>query len=216
MAAGWFRDTSDNKLVAAADSELTPPTGHDFILKSTIEAVYAGEIWQLGTWDGSTYVPPADIIVPYDQTTDSGMVQLAAHVMMDVFEAGLEFLENNRLAWQHDGVVKTQDAIQWQMVNAARVALNSTRTAANRVKFLEEAASWPTGFSGEVAQFADWFAEGTPTAATKDWSWVNPETDPPSRTAATMWPMGFMNATNVENAPTSASLIGRDWINDIP
>ena len=27
---------------------------------------------------------------------------------------------------------------------------------------------------------------------------------------------GFNNATNVENAPSSAKLIGREWINDIP
>ena len=33
-AEGWFRDTSDNKLVSSADSDLTPPAGHDFILKS--------------------------------------------------------------------------------------------------------------------------------------------------------------------------------------
>ena len=34
------------------------------------------------------------------------------------------------------------------MINAARVALNSTRTAANRVKFLGEAASWPSDSNG--------------------------------------------------------------------
>ena len=135
MAAGWFRDTSDNKLVAAADSELTPPTGHDFILKSTIEAVYAGEIWQLGTWDGSTYVPPADIIVPYDQTTDSGQVKDAAHAMMDVFDAALTFIFENRLAWPYTNIEKSTEAIRWQTVNSARVALNVTRTAANRIKF---------------------------------------------------------------------------------
>ena len=52
MAEGWFRDTSDNKLVAAADSEMTAPSGHDFILLATIKAVYDDEIWQGGTWDG--------------------------------------------------------------------------------------------------------------------------------------------------------------------
>ena len=71
------------------------------------------------------------------------------------------------------------------------------------------------GFSGEVRQLADYFAGGA-TAATKDWSWVDPETNPPSRTAAASWPMGFQNATNVENAPGSARLIGRGWVSDIP
>ena len=131
MAAGWFRDTSDNKLVAAADSELTPPTGHDFILKTTIEAVYDGTIWQLGTWDGSTYVPPADIIVPYDQTTDSGQVKDAANDMMDVFEVAIDFIQANQrrmAAVRHQKTPLT--GIHWQIVNTARVALNSTRTAA--------------------------------------------------------------------------------------
>ena len=34
MAAGWFRDKSDNKLVSSADSEMMPPLDHDFILAS--------------------------------------------------------------------------------------------------------------------------------------------------------------------------------------
>ena len=146
MAAGWFRDTSDNKLVAAADSELTPPTGHDFILKTTIEAVYAGTIWQLGTWDGSTYVPPTDIIVPYDQTTDSGQVKDAANDMMDVFEAAIDLILENQHVWPQSVIDNAIDGIHWQIVNTARVALNSTRTmAANRVKICEESASWPRG-----------------------------------------------------------------------
>ena len=89
MAAGWWRDTSDNKLVAAADSEYTVPTGHDFILKSTIEAAYTGEIWQGGTWivtgGVGVYTPPADILIAYDTTSNSGMVKDAANAMMDVF-----------------------------------------------------------------------------------------------------------------------------------
>ena len=157
MAAGWFRDTSDNKLVAAADSELTPPTGHDFILKSTIEAVYAGEIWQLGTWDGSTYVPPADIIVPYDQTTDAGMVRDAAHAMMDVFDAALAFIQENRSAWTDDLRTKAIEGIYWQIVNSARVALNATRTHARRQKFCEESASWPDATNGNAREYVDAF-----------------------------------------------------------
>ena len=84
MAAGWWRDTSDNKLVAAADSDFTVPAGHDFILKSTIEAAYTGEIWQLGTWDGTDYVPPDNILVPYDASTELGQKQIAAQALHDV------------------------------------------------------------------------------------------------------------------------------------
>ena len=81
MAAGWWRDTSDNKLVAAADSEFTVPTGHDFILKTTIEAAYDGEIWQGGTWDGTDYEPPDNILVPYDTSTDLGRKQIKATIL---------------------------------------------------------------------------------------------------------------------------------------
>ena len=72
MAEGFWRQTSDNKLVASAYSEMTAPTGHDFVLTSTIEAAYSGEIWQDGTWDGTEYKPPTNIIVPYDAGTDGG------------------------------------------------------------------------------------------------------------------------------------------------
>ena len=84
MAVGWFRQLSDDKLVSTADSEMTAPTGHDFILKSTIEAVYDGEIWQLGTWKVTAgvgvYTPPVDIITPFDPTsTGRGCQRGRAH-----------------------------------------------------------------------------------------------------------------------------------------
>ena len=83
MADGWFRDTSDNKLVAAADSDFTPPSGHDFILLSTIKAAYDDEIWQGGTWDGTNYVPPDNIIVPFDTSTPLGQKQEACQAFHD-------------------------------------------------------------------------------------------------------------------------------------
>ena len=217
MAVGWWRDTSDNKLVAAADSDFTVPAGHDFILKSTIEAAYTGEIWQLGTWDGTTYTPPADILVDYDATTDAGMVKDAAHNMMDVFEEGLAYIQDNRAIWTDDAVTKAIEGIHWQIVNSARVALNATRTAARRQKFCEESASWPDGVNGNVREYVDAFGANTSVALpTKDWSWVDPETDPYEREDVVEADDEFGAATNVENAPSSDKLIGRAWIDDIP
>ena len=221
MAAGWFRDTSDNKLAGAADSELTPPTGHDFVLKSAIEAVYDGEIWDGGTWivtgGVGVYTPPADILVDYDSTTDSGAVKDAAHTMMDVFDAALDYIHDNRFAWSDDARSKAIDGIHWQIINSARVALNSTRTHARRQKFCEESASWPDGVNGEARQYVDAIAaDDTLTTPTKDWCWVNPETDPYVRHAVGNASDGFNMATNVENAPSSAKLIGRGWISEIP
>ena len=217
----WFVQTSDNKIVSFTDDDGgVAPDGTTEVADSVIRAAdppgATGDILPLGTWDGTTYTAPSGggIVVHIDPATGQGSVQMAAHAMMDVFENGLAFVQDNRAVWSHTNIKKATDAIYWMQVNAARVALNSTRTAANRVKFLEEAASWPSGLSGEVRQLVDYFADGI-AAPTKDFSWVNSETTPPERTGAAMWASGFSNATNVETAPASAKLLGRAWIADI-
>ena len=43
-----------------------------------------------------------------------------------------------------------------------------------------------------------------------------PEADPYVRVAVGTAGGGFNNATNVEDAPSSAKLIGREWVRDIP
>ena len=150
MAAGWWRQTSDNKLVAAADSEMTVPADHDFVLASTIEAAYTGIIYQLGNWDGTTYTPPTDIITPFDPTAAGGDVQEAAHKAEDVFDNALELIDDNENAWTDDQKTKGREGIYWQRVNMARVCLNATRPAAERIKWCEECASWPTDTNGNV------------------------------------------------------------------
>ena len=138
MAAGWFRDTSDNKLVAAADSELTPPTGHDFILKSTIEAAYTGMIWQLGTWDGTTYTPPVGIIIPstpIDPTTDAGMVQEAATNATETLDRWVLDILDNLGSLPPQAAFQAIDGIQHMKVVMARICLNAVRTPTYRVKF---------------------------------------------------------------------------------
>ena len=150
-----------------------------------------------------------------DPTTDQGSVQEAAHTMMDVFDGALSLIFENRNVWQHDIRENAILGIHWMAINGARVALNSTRTAANRVKFLEEAASFPTDATAGIPSYVDAMDVGI--AVSKDWSWVDPETDPPVRlTIMASVSNGFMSATNVEDAPPSADLIGRAWIDDIP
>ena len=104
--------------------------------------------------------------------------------MLDVFDAALAFIHDNRFAWQDDARTKATEGIYWQITNTARVALNSTRTHDRRQKFCEESASWPDGVSGDVGQYVDAFIDtGSPPALpSKDWSWVRPETDPYTRT----------------------------------
>ena len=198
------------------DDSLVAPPGHTAVNVSVIEAAYTGTIYQGGTWDGTTYTPPTGIVTPIDGATDQGAVQLAAHNMMDVFDEAFSFIRGYQHVWTQDAITRAIDGMYWMSVNAARVALNDTRTHANRQKFLEEAASWPTGVNGDPRQYVDAVGEANTFMPSKDTSWVNPETTPPSRYPLSMAAGGFNSATNVEDAPTSDKLLGRSWINDIP
>ena len=218
----WIVQTSDGKIIGFTDDGgALAPTGATFVLDSVIRAAdppgATGEILPLGTWDAdtSTYTAPSGggIVVHIDPTTDTGGVQEACADMLDVFDAALDYIYENRSAWTDDARTKAVDGIHWQIVNSARVALNSTRTHARRQKFCEESASWPNGVNGEARQYVDAMGGNTPVN-TKDWSWVNPTTD--ARTDVSGAATIFGTATNVENAPSSAKLIGRGWIADIP
>ena len=224
-ARRYFVQTSDNKIIGVTDSDTAPtPTGTTAVLETTIRASdppgATGDIELLGSWDGSTYAGPTDaglLPAPYDPTTDSGMVKDSCNAMLDVFDVALAFIRDNPLAWQDSARARAIEGIHWQIVNSARVALNSTRTHDRRQKFCEESASWPDATNGNVREYVDAIeAADTLTTPTKDWSWVDPEADPYTRSAVGQAITQFMSATNVENAPSSEKLIGRTWISDIP
>ena len=128
----------------------------------------------------------------------------------------LAFIDENENVWTDDQKTKAREGIYWQRIQMARVVLNATRTVARRLKFCEECISWPDGVNGNVTDYVDAFG-GNATVAlpTKDWSWVNPEVDPFTRHIVSEAYNGFENATNVENAPSSADLIG-NWKDSIP
>ena len=196
------------------DDDVVAPAGHTAVDVSVIEAAYTGTIYQGGTWDGTDYTPPTGIVTPIDSTTDIGGVQAACKNMLDVFDVALAFIDGNRFAWPPDAIAKAEDGMHWQIVNSARVALNATRTHARRQKFCEEAASWPTGLSGDVTRYVDAMGADGVTTPTKDWSWVRPATD--VRVDVADAGQGFNNATDIEDAPGSEKLINRAWISDIP
>ena len=123
--------------------------------KATIETACSCSIYLGGTWDGTTYAPPAGITIGIDSTTDIGGVQASCAAMLDVFDAALDYIQQNRFAWQDVHRAEAIEGIHWQIVNSARVALNSTRTHARRQKFCEESASWPDGTNGDVRQYVD-------------------------------------------------------------
>ena len=208
-------DTSDILKTLVTDDTLTAPAGETAVAKTTIETACGCSVYLGGTWDGTTYTPPAGITTAIDDTTAIGGVQASCDAMEDVFDAALGYIHENRSAWTDDAREKAEDGIYWQRINSARVALNPVRTHARRQKFCEESASWPDGTNGNVREYVDAIAENG-SIATKDWSWVMPETDPYTRTNVEDAAQGFNNATNVEDAPSTDKLIGRGWIADIP
>ena len=209
-------DTSNILKTMVTDDTLTAPAGETAVTKATIEAACSCDIYLGGTWDGTTYTPPAGIVTAIDETTLIGGVQASCDSMLDTFDAALDYIHANRFAWTDDARTSAVDGIRWQIINSARVALNSTRTHARRQKYCEESASWPTGTNGDVRQYVDAWTDDQLTTQTKDWSWVDPQADPFTRYAVGGAAQGFSNATDVENAPTSATLIGRAWIRDVP
>ena len=208
-------DSSSVVKAYTEDDTLVAPAGHTSVDASVIEAAYSGTIYQGGTWDGTTYTPPTGIATPIDDTTDQGSVQIAAHAMMDVLEEALDFIRVNHHVWPVANSVNAREGIHWMMINGARVALG-TRTAARRIKFMEEVASWPDGVNGNVREYVDAMSTGV-TLPTKDWSWVVPENDPYTRVGVSNSATQFGAATNVvSTAPSTDKLIGRGWIDEIP
>ena len=222
----WIVQTSDGKLIGFTDDQdVDPPDAAfaTFVLESVIRVANppgaTGEILPLGTWIAGVYTAPSGggIVEHIDPTTDIGEVQTACSNMLDVFDVALDYIQQNRLAWQSGHRASAIDGIHWQIVNSARVVLNSTRTHARRQKFCEESASWPDATNGNVREYVDAIATSNSVINPgKDWSWVNPEDDPYTRHEVGEAGNQFGSATNVENAPSSAKLIGREWINDIP
>ena len=217
----YLVEDSSNVIKAyTEDDSLLAPPGHTAVAVSVIEAVYTGTIYQGGTWvvtgGVGVYTPPDGIVEPIDSTTDIGGVQASCSNMLDVFDQALDYIQANRFAWTDDLRTKAIEGIHWQIVNSARVALNATRTHARRQKFCEESASWPDATNGNVREYVDAIATFDGALATKDWSWVSPEMNPYTRVPVSNAGAQFGTATNVEDAPSSVKLIGRDWLSDIP
>ena len=137
-----------------------------------------GVIQAGGFWDGTTYTPPAGLIPVIDPTTDAGMVQVAAHKMMDVFDAAFAAHPGQpHRRGRRENVENAINGIHWQIVAAARIGLNATRTAVRRVKFMEECASWPDGRERRrcaVRRRDDRCRDGAPIDFNEKWSWVKP------------------------------------------
>ena len=133
-ARRWFVQTSDNKIISFTDDDNAPtPAGTiavaDAVIRTEDPPGATGEITPLGTWDGMTYTPPSGggIVEHFDPTTDSGAVKSSCDAMLDVFDAALAFIQENRAVWPDAARSIAIDGIHWQIINSARVALNSTQ-----------------------------------------------------------------------------------------
>ena len=137
--------------------------------------------------------------------------------MLDVFDVALDYIHENRFAWRQEVVANAVTGIHWQIINSARGRAERHADARETPEILRRIRFMPNATNGEARQYVDAMSEGSGVATpTKDWSWVNPEPDPFTRHTVSDSTTRFSSATNVENAPSSAKLIGRGWINDIP
>ena len=70
------------------------------------------------------------------------------------------------------------EGIHWQIIAAARVALEQHAPGSRRAKFMEECASWPDGRERRrcAVRGRDGRHQtgGSPIDFTEKWSWVNP------------------------------------------
>ena len=215
MARRYWIQKSDNKITGFSDMDaVAVPDDHTAVLETVIRAADQpgpdGRIQAGGTWDGSAYTPPRGGGV---MTLPTGIVVVAARHALDVLDAGVASILENASTWPFKSVENALTAIHYQKVNMVRVALNSTRTEANRQKFCEEVASLPTDSNGDVAMFVDGVAE---IEASAEYSFVDPASDPPSRVDAADGVGKFDSPDNVEAAPSTAKLISRSWLGDIP
>ena len=158
----WLVQTSDNKIIGLTDDDDVEAPDAAFatlIAESVIRMAdppgATGDIMAEGIWDGTTYTAPTGLIPVIDPTTDAGSVQEAAHTMLDTFDAAINFIRDNQAAWPAANMAQAIEGIHWQIIAAARIGLNATRTAARRAKFMEECASWPMDVNGDVGQYVD-------------------------------------------------------------
>ena len=219
MARVWGVQDADEKLSGWTSEDETDaaPTGETAVLESAIRAFdppgAEGRIQSGGFFNATTgYTAPAgtEYFVP-----PANIVAVAAAAMLDTFDDAVEYILANRQAWPEVHVLRAIDGIHFQAIAAARAALNTTRTALNRQKFCEESASWPTGVNGDVRQYVDAIvaADKQPSSV---FSWVADDSDPPSRVTTSTAFDGFeAPTTNLADAPTSAELIDRSWIDAI-
>ena len=94
-----IEDSSDILKAATNDDDIVPPPGHTAVAATTIAAAYDGVILLGGTWDGTTYTPPAGYVAPFDPTSASGAIKQKAHDMLDVFDAAIGLILSNQHAW---------------------------------------------------------------------------------------------------------------------
>ena len=197
------QDTADT--AAALDTELTANQGS----VAFPNGIMIGWIWDTGT---SAWRQEAT-----SDLSDVDQVKAAAHQMLDVFETGIAEIVRNRQAWPQNLVEWAITGIHWQTVNSARIVLNSVRTTDFRQKWLEESASWPDITSPGPITYVDSFNSTSITEAPSGkFSWVNDMGDPPGRLETSAAYTMFDTTTNIEDAPSTAKLIGRGWVDDIP
>ena len=160
----WLIQTDDNKIIGGTDDDnVEAPDAAfatlvaDSVIRMADPPGADGVIQAGGFWDGTTYTPPAGLIPVIDPTTDAGMVQVAAHKMMDTFDAAIASLSaRTRQAWPaaEHGEGYRGYPLADHRGGAHRLERHADGSAEGKV-YGGMCASWPDGVNGDVGQYVD-------------------------------------------------------------
>ena len=103
-ARRWFVDAS-GVIVAVSDNDGGhTPAGTTAVLDETIRMAdppgATGDILSQGTWIAGVYAPPTGVVIAIDPTTPVGAVQTSCRAMLRTFARALDYIYENRFAWQ--------------------------------------------------------------------------------------------------------------------
>ena len=184
--ARYLVEDSSNVIKAyTEDDSLIAPPGHTAVDASVIEAAYSRHDLpgrDLGRDD--LYSPDRNrCAAGHFDRARNGQGIVPCHAGCVRASTGLHPSSTGSFGRMHARAIAVE-GIHWQIINSARVALNSTtRTARQPSEVLRGIGELAGCYvNGNVREYVDAIAAANSlTTPTKDWSWVNPENDPYTR-----------------------------------
>ena len=208
-------DTSDILKAATNNDNLVAPPGNTAVAATVIAAAYDGVIYLGGTWDGTTYTPPAGQPTEYNSSTDIGSVQVATLKQIAVLEdlrAGVD-----RISFHFSDAVlsRAHDWIIYVSLGGIRHALTDTESFADRVKFQEQIASLPLNSDGNLLGFMTQVVATLKVPNNSTASWAQHDDLTANLELGDDSTIGLEDLTTLADEPSSADLVSKEWLDDI-